>query len=204
MSITGLFLMLFLLVHLTANITSLFGAELFDEVCAFMGANPVILVMTPVLAAGFILHILYALWLSLYNLKARGHKGYAVSNKGPATSWAAKNMLILGAVVAGALVLHLVHFWSRMQLQEFLGGAGVRPYDLLVYTFSKVYVVIIYVVWIIALWFHLTHGFWSAFQSLGLNNKKWMSRWQTIAYVYASLVAFGFISIPLYFYLFVA
>jgi len=203
MSITGLFLMLFLLVHLAANITGLFGAESFNRVCRFMSTNPIILAMVPVLAAGFVLHILYGLLLNLSNLKARGRKAYAVPHKGPVVSWASTNMFVLGCIILGGLVLHLFHFWARMQLQEFMGGAGAPPYDLLVYTFSKLHTVIIYIVWIIALWFHLTHGFWSAFQSLGLSNKKWISRWQIIAYVYATVVAVGFISIPLYFYLFV-
>jgi len=203
MSTTGLFLMLFLLVHLTANITGLFGAESFNRVCRFMSTNPIILVMVPVLAAGFVLHILYALLLSLSNLKARGGKNYAVSNKGPATSWASTNMFVLGCLILGGLALHLLHFWAQMQLREFSGGVSAPPYELLVYTFSKLHIVIIYFVWIIALWFHLTHGFWSAFQSLGAIRTKRLKGWQTAAYIYATAVATGFASIPLYFYLFI-
>jgi len=204
MSVSGLFLILFLLVHLTANLSSLFGAELFNKVCSFMGSNPIVLAMVPILAAGFAIHILYASILTLSNVKARGAKRYAVSNKGPATSWASKNMFVLGVIVLGALAMHLTHFWAQMQLREFMGLDTIDPYQLLTFQFSKLYMVVVYIVWIIALWFHLTHGFWSAFQSIGLNNKKWIKRWQTIAYIYATLIAIGFISIPLYFYLFVS
>ena len=200
MSITGLFLVLFLLVHLTANLTSLFGPETFNRVAITMGTHPIVIVMGPVLAAGMGLHIFYALWLCRYNLRARGPKRYAVPNRGPATSWASKNMLALGILVAGGLALHLIHFWAQMQLRELMGGVGEDPYRLLAYQFSRPYVVIIYIIWIMALWFHLTHGFWSAFQSLGLNNNKWTKRWQTMAYIFATVVAIGFVFIPLFFY----
>ncbi|MCL1973520.1 MAG: succinate dehydrogenase cytochrome b subunit [Bacteroidetes bacterium] len=200
MSITGLFLMLFLLVHVTANMTSLFGPAIFNRVCDFMGTNPIIMIVAPVLAVGMVVHILYALWLSLYNLRARGKRRYAVYNKGMATSWASKNMLALGSLIAGGMALHLIHFWSQMQLREILGGVGADPYQLLVYQFSRPYVVFVYMIWIIALWFHLTHGFWSAFQSLGLNNTNWIKRWQTTARVFATVVAAGFTSIPIYFF----
>ena len=200
MSVTGLFLLLFLLVHVTVNLTSLFGAETFNRAAHFMSTHPFILVMVPVLASGLGIHIVYALWLSFSNLKARGTKRYAVPQKGTATSWAAKNMLVLGLLIAGGLTLHLFHFWSQMQLRAFTGGVEADPYSLLVYQFSHVHVVIVYLVWITSLWFHLTHGFWSAFHSLGLNNNLWIRRWQTLAYVYATLIALGFSSIPLYFF----
>ena len=198
MSISGLFLILFLGVHLFANISALFGAGSFNRVCRFMGANPFILVMVPVLAAGVCIHIFYALRLTLYNLKARGAIRYAVRNRGRTLSWASKNMFVLGILILCGLLLHLYHFWAHMQLQEVLGRVACEPYDILVYTFNQPVVVVIYLIWIMALWFHLTHGFWSAFQTLGLNNQKWMKRWQTIAHIYAAIIAAGFVSIPVY------
>jgi succinate dehydrogenase / fumarate reductase cytochrome b subunit len=110
-------------------------------------------------------------------------------------------MFVLGVIVFGFLALHLTHFWAKMQLQHFLGGHGENPYDLLVKLFSQWYYCVIYIVWIIALYFHISHGFWSAFQSLGVNNSKWIPRFQLIAKIYAILVALAFISIPVYFYL---
>jgi len=200
MSISGMFLMVFLLVHLTANMTSLIGGDVFNAVCHFMSTNILILIMVPVLAAGVFIHFLYALYLTLTNLMARGKERYAVSNKGPATSWASKNMFVLGLIVLGMLLIHLLHFWAKMQLMEFLGMESANPYDLMVFQFSKLYVVIIYIVWFAALWFHLTHGFWSALHTIGLNNKNWMKRLQVLGYIYATVVCAGFCIIPLYFY----
>ena len=195
-----MFLMVFLLVHLTANMTSLVGGEVFNAVCHFMSTNILILIMVPVLAGGVFIHFAYALYLTITNLIARGKERYAVSNKGPATSWASKNMFVLGLIVLGILLIHLLHFWAKMQLMEFLGMESANPYDLMVYQFSKLYVVIIYLVWFAALWFHLTHGFWSALHTIGFNNKKWMKRLQVIGYIYATVVCAGFCIIPLYFY----
>ena len=111
-------------------------------------------------------------------------------------------MFVLGLIVLGGLALHLLHFWSKMQLRDFIGGVEVDPYELLLHYFSQLHVVIIYTVWIVALWLHLTHGFWSAFHTIGLSNKKWIKRLQLAAYIYATLVSVGFITIPVYFYLF--
>lgn len=202
MSITGLFLMLFLLVHLTANLTSLVSAQLFVKTCHMMGSNPFILAMTPILAAGAGLHFLYAGLLTLHNLRALGLNRYAAGNKNSGISWASKNMFLLGLVVFGGLALHLLHFWSKMQLADIIGGVEVDPYELLRYQFSQIHIVIIYVVWVVALWLHLTHGFWSAFQTIGLSNKNWIKRLQIAASIYATLVSVGFISIPIYFYCF--
>ena len=200
MSITGLFLVLFLLIHLVANSAYLFGPEAFDAVIAFMG-SPIILIMVPVLAAGFIIHIIYAAYLTLTNLKARGSQSYAVSNKGKADSWSSKNMFVLGAIVLGMLIFHLTHFWAKMQLPEFMGGHAENGNVLMVQTFSSIWIVLIYIAWFVALWFHLTHGFWSAFQTLGTNNQKWIPRLRAVSYVYATFVALGFCLIAIVAYL---
>ena len=98
MSISGLFLMLFLVVHLTANSAFLFSEEAFEIACEIM-ATPFVTVMVPILAAGFIIHIIYALYLTLYNRRARGNERYAVPHKGKADSWSSKNMFVLGVIV---------------------------------------------------------------------------------------------------------
>jgi len=200
MSITGLFLVLFLLVHLIANSAYLFGPEAFDAVIEFMG-SPIILIMVPVLAAGFVVHIIYAAYLTLTNLKARGSQSYAVSNKGKADSWSSKNMFVLGAIVLGVLVFHLTHFWAKMQLPEFTGGHAENGNVLMVETFSNIWILLIYIAWFVALWFHLTHGFWSAFQTMGTNNQKWIPRLKAISYIYATFVVLGFCFIAIIAYL---
>lgn len=200
MSISGLFLMLFLLVHLVANGTSLIGPEAFKAACEFMSL-PFIKVMVPVLAAGFIVHIIYAIYLTITNLKARGTERYAVAHKGKADSWASKNMFVLGIIVLGFLALHLTHFWAKMQLPEFLGHEGEDPNMLMSNIFGSLTFTSLYIIWFIALWFHLTHGFWSALQTIGLNNSIWLKRWKAVAQVYATLVVLGFIVIALVAYL---
>jgi succinate dehydrogenase / fumarate reductase cytochrome b subunit len=199
MSISGFFLMVFLLVHLAANLASLFGSEAYTAVCHFMDTNIVIQIMVPVLALGFIIHILYALYLTLANRLARGKERYAAGNKGNASSWASRNMFVLGAIIVGFLALHLWHFWAKMQLQHFLGNEGENAYLLVTTLFSDPLYVVLYLAWIGTLWLHLSHGFWSAFQTIGVNNSKWLPRLQVFAKIYATLIALGFAVIPLWF-----
>ena len=200
MSISGLFLIVFLLLHMTINFFSVidtvagsYGAAdgLFQKGCDFM-ALPIITIMVPVLAAGFFVHIVYAFILSYGNYKARGTQRYAVANKTKAESWAAKNMLILGVVVLGVVAFHLNHFWAKMQLLEFQGHHAENPYMLLNATFQNVAWVVVYIVWFVALGLHLCHGFWSAFQSMGLSNKNWEKRLTYIGYAFVAVIVLGF------------
>ena len=200
MSISGLFLIVFLLLHMTINLFSVidsfagtYGAAdgLFQKGCDFM-ALPIVTIMVPVLAAGFLVHIAYALILSYGNFKARGTERYAVANKTKAESWAAKNMLVLGVVVLGIVAFHLNHFWADMQLAEFQGHHAENPYTLLNATFQNGWMVVIYVIWFAALGFHLQHGFWSAFQSIGMSNKIWEKRLLCIGRVFVGIIVLGF------------
>ena len=199
MSISGLFLIVFLLLHVSINFIAILSEKAYLEACKFMDTNIFIQIMVPVLALGFAVHIIYSIIITLKNMKARP-AGYAVSNKAEA-SWASRNMFVLGAVVIGFLCLHLSHFWAKMQLQHFIGGTSENAYELVKILFGKWYYSLIYIVWIAALYLHISHGFWSAFQSLGINNSKWISRWQCIAKIYATIVSLGFISVPLYFFI---
>ena len=200
MSISGLFLIVFLLLHMTINFFSVidsftgkYGAAdgLFQAGCDFM-ALPFITIMVPVLAAGFLVHIVYAFILSYGNYKARGTQRYAVANKTKAESWAAKNMLVLGVIVLGIVAFHLTHFWADMQLAEWQGHHAANPYDLLNATFGNWWMLAIYLVWFAALGLHLCHGFWSAFQSIGLSNKIWEKRLMVIGYAFAAIIVLGF------------
>lgn len=199
MSLSGLFLIVFLLVHVVTNLLVLAGPEVYDAACHFMDTNPVIRLMVPVLALGFVIHILYACIVTLHNMKARPVR-YAVKDLKGSSTWASRNMFILGIIVFGVLVLHLTDFWAHMQLQTLILGNEMTttPFELVVNKFSNPLFVVIYIVWLIALWFHLTHGFWSAFQSVGLCNQIWIKRWKCLANLYATAVVGGFIIVPLY------
>ncbi len=201
MSISGLFLIIFLLLHMTINcfsvidsFTGLYGTEegLFFAGCEFM-ALPIVTIMVPVLAAGFIVHIIYAFILTLNNIRARGgYRRYEAGSKAKAESWASKNMLVLGIVVLGLVAFHLNHFWADMQLKEFMGEHAEDPYVLLNLTFKNWWMVAIYIVWFVALGLHLCHGFWSAFQTMGLSNRIWEKRLLYIGYVVVAIIVLGF------------
>ncbi len=212
MSISGVFLVLFLLFHGTMNFVVLFSREAYNMICEFLGANWYALVGTKVLAIGFVVHILYALYLTFQNRKARGNIRYAVNKKQEGVSFASQNMLVLGVIVLGFMVLHLYQFWAKMQLieithkmgghveEELLANAANGAYWIQYY-FSQPIYSIVYIVWLSALWLHLTHGVWSALHSLGLNNGTWLPRVKVIANVIATLIILMFISIPVYFLL---
>ena len=201
MSISGLFLIMFLLLHMTINLFSVidtfkgtYGAAdgLFQAGCDFM-ALPIVTIMVPVLAAGFLVHIVYAFILTAGNLRARGGvQRYAGGSKGKAESWAAKNMLLLGVIVLGLVAFHLNHFWADMQLKELQGHHAENPYLLLNETFKHGWMVVLYVIWFAALGFHLCHGFWSAFQTIGLSNSIWEKRLYFIGKVVVGIIVLGF------------
>ncbi len=202
MSVTGLALILFLTFHMAMNVVALFSAEAYNMVCEFLGANWYALVGTLALAALFVIHIIYAFWLTLQNYKARGNDRYAVSSKPKGVEWSSQNMLVLGVVVILGLALHFVHFWSKMMLVELMGHhtveVGARTVSpangayIIQYTFSQWYNVVIYIVWLAALWFHLNHGFWSALQTIGWNSKIWFKRWRVVSAVYTTILCVGF------------
>ena len=214
MSITGLFLVVFLLVHLTANLALLFGADAFNIVSHFMGTNPIIQVMQPILAIGFIVHIIYATILTLQNQKARGGDGYDKVVNSHQSSWASKNMYILGSVILAFLVLHILNFFWKIKVtgSPLLNEVNVdgemmeNAYALVVGLFNDaslgIMYSIVYMLGAIALGFHLTHGFWSAFQTLGMSNDKWRKRWTVVGYLFAFAVGGGFAIIPIFLMLF--
>ena len=196
MSISGLFLIIFLFIHAFVNALSLISDEAFQAGCEFMSL-PIVTVMVPVLAAGFIIHIVYAFILNAMNLKARGPQRYAVANKAKTDDWASKNMLVLGIIVLGALAFHLTHFWAKMQLPEMMGGHAEQGPVLMYQTFKPLWVVIVYLVWFVALWLHINHGFWSALHTLGLNNNIWMKRWKVVSLVVSTVLVVVFIAVAL-------
>jgi succinate dehydrogenase / fumarate reductase cytochrome b subunit len=213
-AISGAFLVIFLLLHVTINLFSVIdtftgkfgvvaadqklfsaGDGLFQLGCDFM-STPVITILVPVLALGFFIHILYGCYLTWYNIRARGgYKRYGAGSRAAVDSWSSKNMFVLGIVVLGILFFHLTHFWAKMQLREFMGSEAENPYLLLTATFGRWWMTLIYLIWFVALWFHLCHGFWSMFQTVGWNNQVWFKRLKVIGVVVATLICLGFVVI---------
>ncbi|MCR4798975.1 MAG: succinate dehydrogenase/fumarate reductase cytochrome b subunit [Bacteroidales bacterium] len=200
MSITGLFFVLFLAFHATMNAVHIFSPEAYNAICEFLGANWYALVGTGIIALGFIIHIAYATILTIQNRKARGTDRYDSEVRPASVEWASKNMFALGVIVFLGLGLHLYMFWSKMQLAEIMGTVDAigDPADgsaFIMYWFSKPWVVVVYMVWLVAIWFHLTHGFWSAFQTMGLNNKTWMSRLRCLSDIIATIICVAFAAV---------
>lgn len=204
MSLTGLFMMVFLVVHLVINLTLLCpnnNGEAYNAACEFMATNPMIKIMEPVLAAGFLFHIVYALILTARNMKARP-VGYAQSQAGMSSAWASRNMVALGVFILAFLVVHVANFWWKMKMTDLIGhGPGqITDYELVSGMFKgSVAYSLGYIVAFLALGFHLTHGFWSAFQSLGANNRVWFKRLKCLGTLYAVAITVGFTIIPVYF-----
>ncbi|HOD68017.1 MAG TPA: succinate dehydrogenase/fumarate reductase cytochrome b subunit [Bacteroidaceae bacterium] len=209
MSVTGAALILFLTFHMAMNCVALISGDAYNAICEFLGANWYALVGTVGLAVLVLIHFVYAFWLTLLNRKARGRERYAVNKRYDTVEWASQNMFVLGIIVVLGLCLHLFNFWYKMQLQEILGttavinGQSISPTDgafLIRYTFSQWYYVLAYVVWLAALWFHLSHGFWSMFHSVGWSGSKWLGRWQVIGNIYVTLLVLGFLSVVLFYF----
>ena len=188
MSITGLFLVLFVTFHALMNAVAVLSFGAYDKICEFLGANWYAVLGTAVIAGGMVVHIIYAFWLTYQNRKARGGDRYAISKNWKSVSWASQNMLVLGVIVFCFLILHLVQFWAKMQVPELLGEHVMNGKYYLNVVFSQVWVLPVYLIGFAAIWFHLTHGFWSAFQTLGVANDKWICRWRAIACVWATVV----------------
>ena len=206
MSISGLFLILFLLFHMSMNLAAVFSTEAYNAICEFLGANWYALVGTLVLAAGFVVHIVYATILTLRNRAARGEQRYAVTAMPASVSWASRNMFVLGVIVVLGLILHLYNFWYKMQFAEIIGNHNLGafgPTDGAAYIidlFSNPIYCVLYLIWFVAIWFHLTHGFWSAFQTIGWDNQSWLGRLKCIANVVATIVFLGFAVVVVTFY----
>ena len=205
MSVTGIALVLFLTFHASMNVVALFSAEGYNMICEFLGSNWYAVAATLVLAALVVIHIIYAFWLTVQNRRARGNNRYDVTSKPEKVEWASQNMLVLGLIVVLGLLLHLFNFWYNMMFAELLGDpylgglAATDGFGYIVKTFSCPVYTVLYVIWLLALWFHLTHGFWSAIQTLGWNGKVWFNRWKVIGNIYVTIVVLMFLVVALAF-----
>ena len=205
MSVTGIALILFLTFHCCMNIVALFSGEAYNTICELLGSNWYAIVATLGLAALAVCHIVFAFILTAQNRSARGDNRYAVSttvNAGK-VEWASKNMLVLGLIVLVGLLLHLFNFWYNMMFAEIIGAVPMHsPTDGFAWiqeTFSCPFYVVLYIVWLVAIWFHLTHGFWSAMQTLGWSGKVWFQRWKCIGFIYVTLLMLAFLVVVLAF-----
>ena len=212
MSISGLFLVLFLLFHLSMNVAAVFSGEAYNMVCSLLGSNWYAVAATLVLAAGVVIHFVYAIILTLQNRKARGNDRYAINARPKGVEWASQNMFVLGLIVILFMLLHFSQFWYKMMFAELighhevaLGSAMVSPQDgaafINYYFQGNAVITVLYLIWYVALWFHLTHGFCSAIQTIGWNNTIWMNRWECISKIVATVICGLFAIITIIFFL---
>lgn len=212
MALTGLFLISFLAVHLAGNLQLLSGegGEAFNVYAYFMTHNPVIKFTSYGLYAFILIHAIQGIALWMKNRTARGSQGYAVKvDRVAGASKASVRMGALGTVILIFIIVHMVQFWAQMKFTdnvEMINYAGVDYavkdlYTLVAGTYTNIWFVIFYVVSMIFIAFHLFHGFESAFQTLGLNHKKWTPLIKLVGRAYSILVPLGFAIIPIWMYL---
>ncbi|WP_290452690.1 succinate dehydrogenase cytochrome b subunit [uncultured Muribaculum sp.] len=198
MAVTGACLVLFVTFHCLMNAVAIACPAAYNVICEFLGANWYALAASAGLALLFVIHIFYAVWLTLQNRKARGADRYAVSVKPATVEWSSQNMLVLGIVILAFLVVHMVQFWAKMQLVEMTGAESTLPPAMgtlfIQEAFSHIYTPIIYIIGFAALWFHMNHGFWSMFQSAGWTNNTWLPRLRKISCWYTTIVIALFVA----------
>lgn len=208
MGITGIFLITFLLVHCFINALIFFndGGETFNKGAEFMGTNWLIRAMEIVLFGGIILHIIQALVLTLENRKARP-VGYEVVNGSANSSWYSRWMGLLGTLILMFLIIHMKHFWVLSRFTDHIAHSEATKLEgqetlfaEMVEVFENPIVVLIYCLSMISLAYHLLHGFQSAFQSLGLNHKKYTPAIKKIGVAFSILIPLVFASMPLCMY----
>ncbi len=208
MSLSGLFLMLFLVVHLLGNLQLLRDDQgmQFNLYTYFMTHNPLIKLISYLLYFTILLHSIQGIYLAWCNRKAKGSKYAVVSNSGD--SFFARYMIHLGLLIFVFLLIHMYQFWLQMKM----GAVPVVQYPNHEHDYQDLYTpvvavyqnmgfVVFYVVSMVFIAMHLIHGFHSAFQSIGLNHKKYNSLIRAVAWLYSILIPLGFAILPIYIYL---
>ena len=211
MSLTGLFLILFLVIHLAGNLQLLLddGGQAFNVYTKKMTTSPIIKTVSYGLYAFILIHAIQGLVLWSRNRAARGGR-YAVNKVRTVktNSFAANNMAMLGLLVLVFLGIHMGDFWFKMKFGEvnmvpYADGVEYKNlYEKVEASFSQLWIVAVYVISMIGLGFHLLHGFQSAFQTLGINHKKYTPFIKSLGRVFSIVVPLLFAVIPLYFYFF--
>lgn len=208
MSLTGLFLITFLPVHLLGNLMLLKadGGEAFNTYAYFMTNNPLIKFVSIGLYFFIILHAIQGILIAVSNKKAKGTK-YMV-NTYTNKSWASNNMALLGILIFAFICIHMGDFWFKMKftsqldmVTDYGGYEGIAIKDLyarVVAAFDQLWIVVVYLIGMVALGFHLMHGFASAFQTLGINHQKYTPVIKSLGMAYSILIPLGFAIIPIY------
>lgn len=202
MALTGIFLILFLIVHvgLNACIWANDGGKMFNAGAHFMGSNIVPRILEIGLFAGFILHIVQGLMLEFQN-RSRRKQGYTVAMGNKGSKWYSRSMGILGTLILLFLVVHISDFWLPNRAnQGFLLGEEIDLYIKMREVFQTEWVVVLYLVGCISLAWHLLHGFQSAFRTFGVSNKKYLSLINTLGIAFSIIVPLAFALMPLSFY----
>lgn len=198
MALTGFFLMTFLLVHLSVNLFLFKGKEAFNEASHFMATSSFIQVSQYILAAGFIAHIFLGIKLHLQNKNARGKVNYASNQWQAHTPFNARTMIYTGFLVLCFLILHLKDFTIPIKTGN---TAGLTDYELVTNHFKSPMYTTIYIIAFVFLAIHLSHGFRSAFQSIGASHKNYNPMIRKIGVLYFWFISLGFSSIALWFFL---
>ena len=204
MSFSGLFLILFLVGHVLGNLLLFLddGGKAFNEYARFMTSTPAIQVLSLITYASIIIHVIYSIIISRLNRKARPVP-YAVSSASANSLWSSRNMGILGTIVLIFLVIHLKSFWYEMRFGQIpmvnYDGAGEfkNLYAIVAVAFTQWWYVLLYVVAMFGLAFHLSHGFTSAFQTLGLTHKKYTPLIEGVGLWFSIIVPALFALIPI-------
>ncbi|GLU50971.1 hypothetical protein Dfri01_04320 [Dyadobacter frigoris] len=202
MSLTGLFLISFLAIHATINAMIFYndGGVTFSHWGHFMGTNPIIRTLEIGLVLGFLLHIADGLWLTKANQNARPVK-YAVSNANANSKWYSRSMGLLGTLILIFLVIHTSHFWIPNRTNQFTTGEELNLYQMMLDIFQNVWVVVIYVLGCFSLFWHLLHGFQSAFKTLGLYHLKYNGAIHLVGVAFSVVVPILFALMPISIYL---
>lgn len=203
MSLAGIFLISFLLVHMGINLLVIIHDDpmVFNKAAHFMGTNKLIKIFEIVLLFGFLLHIIYALILQIQNWIARPHRYYKATKS--ETSAFSKWMIHTALIILAFLIIHLADFYFKAKFGGVPDVKGTEYHDLAQLVIAKFQIpgfVIFYLATFIFLGFHLIHGFQSAFKTLGLNNKSYTPAIQILSFAYTIIVVGGFSAIPLVIY----
>ena len=205
MAATGLFLCFFLLIHFLGNTQLFLPAEeaqlSFNAYSHFLTGNPIVKLVSYVLYLSILLHALYALIITLKNKKSGGK--YRSDRRGRASKWYSRNMGVLGAIVLIFIVLHFQNFWYVYKFGEIgLDANGNKDlYTVVVMAFQEAWLVVVYVIAMIALAYHLAHGVSSGIRTLGLFHPKFVRWVQVFSVAYSIIICLGFALMPIYIYL---
>lgn len=206
MALTGLFLCVFLIIHVLGNMQLFLppeqAREQFNWYSRLLSGNIIIKLISWVLYFSILAHVFYAITISLKKKKANG-EAYVYDRRAGASPWYSRNMGILGTVILLFLLIHLKDFWYQYKFGQLpLDGKGQKDlYQIVVTSYHQLWYVLVYELGLLALGFHLLHGFFSAARTLGLYHPKYVKVMKVIGWAYTVLIVAAFMAMPVYIYL---